>query len=204
MAQGSVRLMDCVGHRPWALANKVTIYGLRALTRLFGMRVMCMCVLLAISFAYTFLCPFTVQVSEFVVMLFTSLIDVCVCVFLFFVAFLQSCSQKKTWNLCVVASIEHSLQEFHTAHPLHQLHNKNNITTKNKTNQQQQNYLCVVVRRKLCPVKMRLSDRYKSSSSSSASSASASASTTAIASYQSLSTHIEVIAAAGRLAGVNV
>lgn len=184
-----------------------TIYGLRALTRLFGMRVMCMCVLLAISFAYTFLCPFTVQVSEFVVMLFTSLIDVCVC-FFFFVAFLQSCSQKKTWNLCVVASIEHSLQEFHTAHPLHQLHNKNNNYNKNKTNQQnqqqQQNYLCVVVRRKLCPVKMRLSDRYKSSSSSSASSASASASTTAIASYQSLSTHIEVIAAAGRLAGVNV
>lgn len=129
----------------------------------------------------------------------------CVCVFLFFVAFLQSCSQKKTWNLCVVASIEHSLQEFHTAHPLQQLHNKNNNYNKNKTNQQQQqNYLCVVVRRKLCPVKMRLSDRYKSSSSSSASSASASASTTAIASYQSLSTHIEVIAAAGRLAGVNV
>lgn len=124
----------------------------------------------------------------------------CVCVF--FVAFLQSCSQKKTWNLCVVASIEQSLQEFHTAHPLHQLHNKNNNYNKNKTNQQQQNYLCVVVRRKLCPVKMRLSDRYKSSSSSSASSASAS--TPAIASYQSLSTHIEVIAAAGRLAGVNV
>lgn len=128
MAQGSV------GHRPWATANKVTIYGLRALTpRLFGMRVMCSAFywpfhLLTLSFA-----SFRVRRNAF----HFSYRCVCVC---FFVSFLQSCSQKKTWNLCVVASIE---QEFHTAHPPQQLHNKNNITTKTKQINNNNKIICV-------------------------------------------------------------